>query len=353
MLRKLFATGIAMSILFILPAQDTTKQTVLTITGSADVYYKYDFEKTAANSLTSFTSSHNSFELGMASLKFNYKTSKVELVTDLGFGKRAQQFSYNDEGILAGIKQLYISYAVSDWLKFTAGSWATHIGYELVDAHLNRNYSMSYMFTNGPFFHTGIKAELTHQSSGFMIGIANPTDFKYVPEGLINKKFLIAQYSFAASDYFKVYLNYAGGKSPDTSKTNQFDAVISSKLGEKFSIGYNGTINVIRKWEGEKNISGKTWWGSAIYLSLDPAPAFGLTLRTEFFNDRNQLKIPTGSTRGCNIFSNTLSANFKVDNLTVIPELRVDHSDKHTFIKKDGSPAKTSANVLLAAIYQF
>ena len=38
-------------------------------------------------------------------------------------------------------------------------SWATHVGYELVDAYLNRNYSMSYMFSYGPFFHTGIKAD--------------------------------------------------------------------------------------------------------------------------------------------------------------------------------------------------
>src|SRR3954466_15708351 len=196
MLRKLIATAFAMASVFTGFSQDSSSQSALTINGSADIYYKYDFAKTKANSYTSFTKSHNSFELGMATLKLDYKTSKVEMVADLGFGKRAQEFSYNDEGILAAVKQLYISYSPADWLKFTAGSWATHVGYELVDAPLNRNYSMSYMFTNGPFFHTGVKAELAVKSSGFMIGIANPTDFKYVPGGVMNKKFLLAQYSF-------------------------------------------------------------------------------------------------------------------------------------------------------------
>src|SRR5438270_11833015 len=135
MLQKFFATGIAMLSLNMAFSQDSSKPAPLSISGSADVYYKYDFGKNKANNLTSFTNSHNSFELGMASVKLDYKTTKVEMVADLGFGKRAQEFSYNDQGILAGIKQLYLSYSPTNWLKFTAGSWATHVGYELVDAY--------------------------------------------------------------------------------------------------------------------------------------------------------------------------------------------------------------------------
>ena len=56
---------------------------------------------------------------------------------------RAKEFAYTDEGITQAIKQLYVSYSPAEWLKFTAGSWATHVGYELVDPQLNRNYSMS------------------------------------------------------------------------------------------------------------------------------------------------------------------------------------------------------------------
>ena len=37
---------------------------------------------------------------------------------------------------------------------------------------------MSYMFSFGPFFHTGIKAELAAGKSGFMFGVVNPNDLK-------------------------------------------------------------------------------------------------------------------------------------------------------------------------------
>jgi hypothetical protein len=58
------------------------------------------------------------------------------------------------------------------------GKWFTHVGYEVPDAYANRNYSMDYMFSYGPFSHTGIKLDVDANSNvGFMVGIANPTDF--------------------------------------------------------------------------------------------------------------------------------------------------------------------------------
>ncbi len=354
MLRKFLASGIAMSSLNMAFAQDSTTAAPLTISVSADVYYKYDFGEHKTNNFTSFTNSHNTFELGMATVKLEHKTSKVDMVADLGFGKRAQEFSYNDEGIVAAIKQLYVSYAPNSWVKFTAGSWATHIGYELVDAYANRNYSMSYMFSYGPFFHTGAKAEFSVKKSGFMIGIANPTDFKYVPDGVINKKILLAQYSWAPTDNFKAYINYVGGKNIDTAKSHQFDVVLTEKISSKFSVAYNGSLKRTKGYIGKNDYSdGKSWWGSAIYLNLDPTDHFGLTLREEYFSDKNQLTTYGNQPYGGSIFASTLSANIKVDHIILIPEFRIDNASHALFQKSNGNLTKTDANVLVAAIYSF
>jgi hypothetical protein len=368
MLRKIFVALSAITVGLFTNAQvasvtsDTTAtqaaateetKPALIITGSADVYYKYDFAKTKANTYTSFTGSHNSFALGMASVKFEHKGNKVGAVLDLGFGPRAKEFAYTDEGITQAIKQLYITYSPADWLKFTAGTWGTHIGYELLDPQLNRNYSMSYMFTNGPFSHTGLKADITKGKHGFMIGISNATDFRTPPDGFINKKFLIAQYSLAASDNIKIYLNYVGGKAPDTSKVSQFDAVLTAKVSDKFNIGFNGTVNSTQMWDGAKNVDGKSWWGSALYLNLDPKPWFGLTLRGEYFNDDNQLKMFAYVPEGGNIFATTLSANFKAGGFIFIPEFRMDNASQEIFVDKDGAGKKSASNFLISAIYSF
>jgi len=325
----------------------------LIITGSADAYYKYDFAKTKLNTYTSFTGTHNNFSLGMASVKFEHKGGKVGAVLDLGFGPRAKEFAYTDEGITQAIKQLYITYSPAAWIKFTAGTWGTHVGYELLDPQLNRNYSMSYMFTNGPFSHTGLKADITKGKSGFMVGISNATDFRIAPDDYINKKFFIAQYSLAASDNVKIYLNYVGGKNPDTSKENQFDAVVTAKFSDKFNIGFNGTVNSTQYWNGTKHLDGQSWWGTALYLNLDPKPWFGLTLRGELFNDDNQLKMFAYAPEGGSIFATTLSANFKAGGFTFIPEFRIDNASQAVFVDKDGASKKSAGNFLLAAVYSF
>jgi len=179
----------------------------LSITGSADLYYRYDLARTDKNNFTSFTNSHNQFNLGMASIKLEHKTARVDMVADLGVGPRQRDFAYNDKGIAQAIKQLYISYTVNNWLKVTAGTWATHLCYESPDAAANRNYSMSYLFTNGPFSHTGVKADFTAGKSGLMIGIANPNDYRSIPSEGHNNKNIFAQYSYAPSDNIKICLN--------------------------------------------------------------------------------------------------------------------------------------------------
>jgi hypothetical protein len=273
---------------------------VLSITGSVDFYYRYDLNKTAS-SLTSFTNSQDQFKLGMATVKLEHKTTKMDMVADLGFGPRAQEFAYNDAGIVQAIKQLYISYSPTNWVKFTGGTWATHIGYEVVDAYANRNYSMSYMFTNGPFSHTGVRADFTSGKNGFMIGLSNPTDWRSVPAFDQNNKNLIAQYSYAPSDNFKLYLNYVGGRDTGDNKVHQYDLVINAKVNSLLSLGLNSTVNrssaAFVKYD-----SSRTWWGTALYVNLDPKPWFGLTLRGEYFSDKNGVKLhPLDGAIGANV----------------------------------------------------
>lgn len=362
MLPKILMTGLTMAIISGVSSQEiapdsaknmaeATPTSPFKLSGSVDAYYRYNFnspDSKTFNSLTSFTPSQNSFELGMASLKAEHTIGKVGIVADLGFGRRAEDFSYNDSKTLAIVKQAFVTYSPSESVKITAGKWATHVGYELVDASANKNYSMSYMFTNGPFFHTGVRADFLFGKSGFMIGVANPTDYTTTES---STKTLLAQFSTGTSDdKLKAYVNYVGyfgakASSPEAASLNQFDLVLLGNISPKFSVGYNGTIQVISdKTENQK----KRWWGSALYLNYDPTESFGLCFRNEYFGDeKDALKT------GANIFASTLSANFKVQNFKFIPEIRVDNGSKEIFTKSDGSSGKTTSSALLAVVYSF
>jgi hypothetical protein len=355
MLRKISSLAIfSVALGTYVEAQDSTKKS-LNITGSVDAYYRYNFHNAKdsgyLNNYTSFTNSQNSFELGMASVKAEYTSGKVTGVVDLGFGRRADEFSYNEKGtgLATAIKQAYISVAASDKLKFTMGKWATHVGYELVDAYLNRNYSMSYMFSYGPFFHTGLKAEYTAGNFGFMLGVANPTDNVTAS---FAKKMVLGQISASGSDgKIKAYLNYQGGKDMGENTINQVDLVVTGTLSDKFSVGYNGTVQSIKP-DGKS--SGDSWWGSAVYLNVDPSKAFGVTLRGEYFDDKKAVSgLAVASGVGTSVFAATLSGNIRIDNLTIIPEFRLDNSKEAIFAKNPNEGVKSTGTFILAATWHF
>lgn len=364
MLRKFFLATTASLTIFTLSAQDSTKS--VSISGSVDGYYRYNFAG-QQNNYTSFTNSQSSFELGMASLRADATalSGKVGATVDLGFGRRAEEFSYNDGNdnvgsgpdkngflSLAVIKQAFVTYAVSSKVKFTAGKFGTHVGYELLDAPLNRNYSMSYMFTNGPFFHTGLKADITAGPVAFMVGLTNYTDQSTATTGVKN---LIAQFSTGTKNgKWKFFLNYSGmggstlGNNPSGLKSlNQFDAVVTGTISGKFSLGYNGTVQSRTQVTGSTTPDG-SWIGNALYFNFDPTAKTGITLRSELISDSKTVYFGTKS-----ILANTLTVNCKVGPLTIMPELRFESAQSNFYAKKDGSGTKSTVSALVAAVYKF
>ena len=284
MLKKILAVSLCFLGFSNVDAQTDSTKSSPVITGSLDGYYRYNFADVSGklNNYTSFTNSQNSFELGMASLKVDHSIGKVSATIDLGFGRRAQEFSYNDANTLVAIKQAFVTWAVSDKFKLTAGKWATHLGYELVVATGNRNYSMSYGFSYGPFFHSGLKADISLcGKSALMVGIASPTDFSTT---ISPNKFFIAQFSTGTkNDKLKAYLNYQGGKTGSNSGYGQFDLVLLGTISSKFAINYDGTIANV-KTAGATS----SWSSNALYLNFDPTSKLGFTLRGEYFDDKKQ-----------------------------------------------------------------
>lgn len=338
MKKSTFLVCISMILFIFAKAQtDSTKSAssgnTTTFTTYVDAYYRADFAGLKSNNKTSFTNSNNNLAIGMASFKVDQTLGKFAATVDLGFGKRADEFSYNDQGIAKDVKQAYLSFAPNSIVKFTVGKWATHIGYELLDAYANRNYSMSYGFSYGPFFHTGIRADIAlGGKSAFMLGVAEPTDFI---NALSESKMIIAQFSTATKDdKLKAFLNFQGGKD----KT-QFDLVLNGAVGSQFGINYDGTVC---------NLGGTSWSSNAFYFNYDPSSKVGFTLRSEYFNDA---KSAVGV--GTSIFQNTLTANIHFNKLTIVPELRIDNANDKVFLTKAQAATGSAGNFLIAAIYKF
>jgi len=78
---------------------------------------------------------------------------------------------------------------------------------------------------------------------------------------------------------------------------------------------------------------------------------FGLTARGEYFSDQNGV-----AGFGTDIFDITLSGNIHIDNLTLIPEFRLDAATEPLFYTNNDKldpTAKSTGTFIFAAVYHF
>lgn len=349
-----------LSILFVTAATaqetiDSTKNSPLEVSGSLDVYYQYNFNGIVPG-LTSFTSDQNSFSLGMAKVALAKTVGKVGFGADIGFGPRAVAAN---GGNFPNLQQLFVTYSPIEDLTFTAGNFGTHVGYELIDPTGNFHYSTSYMFSYGPFFHTGLKVDYAiNDKLGAMIGIFDDTDSKF---DVVDGKHIGAQISYAL-DAGDIYLNYLSGTDGvDTVTFNQIDLTAAFALGDKFTLGVNSTVKNITT-EGNENKDDSSWYGGALYLGFAAADNFTIGLRSEYFNDGADAvfdkSVLTEVVDDVSVFATTLSANIKIGELTLIPEFRIDSASADVFeVATDAGEAtefsSISPSFVFAAVYGF
>jgi hypothetical protein len=318
--------------------QDAPETTPLQISGSGDLYYKYDFAKTG-NIKTSFGTDQNSVSLGMLDIAFKKSIKKVSFVGEVSFGPRGQYQSIpNGDGIDLNsfhIQNLYATYAVSDKLSFTAGYMGTFIGYEVISPVGNFSYSTSYLFTNGPFQNAGVKANYKISDKfGAMLGVFNDSWNSYKANPAKGLNAVGGQLSYA-SGASSVYFNFMDGSVSGTI----FDLTATFQLSDKFKLGLNAA-----DFSNEGDVG---YTGAAIYPSYAISDAFALGLRAEYFN----YKEGSGDT---SVTAFTVSGNYKVSGLTIIPEFRIDtNSDDVMFVNSDLTPTNSASQVLLAVVYGF
>jgi len=153
-------------------ADDEEKKSKLSFSGSVDAYYRTNFLDSptfdgAGNLLTSTPdpgtafANQTGFALGMGNLIASYESGKVGAVLDLVVGPRGSQATFSNDIVDGIVNQAYAYWNVSEKTTLTMGRFNTFLGYEVIAPQANFNYSTSYLFSNGPFSHMGLKVDFT------------------------------------------------------------------------------------------------------------------------------------------------------------------------------------------------
>lgn len=377
-------------------AQDSTKTVIksaFTFSGYIDSYYLANFNNPLNRNNLGFSGSARAFDqragqfsLGLVQAKMTYSTSKIDIVGDLTFGPNADLGNYGNvigrvaatydangnaiptTGTALAIKQAYVAWKATDQLTFTMGQFGTHIGYEVIDAPLNYNYSLSNLFNNGPFYHVGLKAQYAFSDKVYlMAGIVNNVDNL---DDNNRAKGFIAQLFVSPVNGWNVYLNAinsneanadAKGKTPNANYA-LYDLTTNYQISTKFLVGLNAAIGsqsgdyqtLTSNPKFVKN-SG-TWSGIAVYSNYAVSDVFSVGARYENFNNQDAVRsLRVDANTGVTVNSLTVTGTFIVadGHLLIKPEFRADTFDKNFFTDGDGVNQKSQSTLGLAVIAKF
>jgi len=331
-------------------AQDSTS-TPLSISGSVDAYYKYDFSK-HSNIGTSFATDQNSVSIGMVDVALKKSTGKASFVGEVSFGPRGQAQSipnaagvYDETTNSFHIQNLYATYAFTDKFSMTAGYMGTFVGYEVISPVGNYNYSTSYLFTNGPFQNAGVKANYAISSKvGLMAGLFNNSWNVYTADPKYGVSTFGAQLSVSPVEGWSAYFNLLTGYYSGT----VLDLTTSYQVTDKFKLGLNAA-----DWSAGMGADDTGYSGIALYPSYAVTPNFGLGLRGEYFAVKKNGGVAVGPGADENVKALTISGNLKAGGLTFIPEIRFDNASADVFAKENMSPTKSASQFSFAVVYAF
>lgn len=372
---------------FILAQEEQETPSKFSLSGSVDAYFRSNLNApnkgdAAQAPATSFANLPG-FSLGMANVIATYEGEKVGFVADLVFGPRGEDAVFGSPmytGGMAGssqiVNQLYMYYNVSDAVTLTMGNFNTYLGYEVISPTGNFNYSTSYMFSYGPFSHTGLKADFQLSDNwSFMAAIMNPTD---MTEFNFNGSYTLGGQLAYATDAGGTYLNVLYGDQDGKLDMNTLSAFGPSSMGNTFQIdltagydvtesmyvGLNTTYNTTAAGQMYTGTSiqdasgdGYGFYGVAGYLQFATSDKFSIGARGEYFkvfNDGLDGVVGLNGVGDGRVVAGTLSGNIKItDNFTIIPETRLDLMSDDFFINNDYQDSKNLASFLVAGVFSF
>lgn len=357
------------------------------LSGSVDTYFHSTFGTMnafygEAYAPASAFADQKGFGLGMVNLIASYSGERTGVVADLVFGPRGRAAVFtSSQGI---INQMYAYYKLTDRITLNLGQFNTFLGYEVISPAVNFHYSTSYMFSYGPFSHTGLRADFDLGGGKVAkLAVMNPTDL--VEFNPVNTYTMGAQLGHT-NDAGGVWLNVIYGDQDghlrptddpyiydedgtpiglvtSNGATFQVDLTTGWNLSDKFYLGLNTTYQALAAGQmflSEGNLKeadgdATSFMGVAIYPKISVSESFALGLRAEYLGiKKGHLGIIGVDADGDgSVMEYTLSANYTVGNLTFIPEVRIDHTSENSFLDSDGDATDIMPSMNFAAVYKF
>ena len=323
--------------------------------------YNSNRPATGVNTLRVFDFNDNSFNLDVTELVVQIAPSKPNdagFRVDIAAGNSIPQITHTQDQTAAqfDLQQAFVSYIapIGSGLRFDAGKYVTHLGYEVIEGYdgYNDNYSRSLLFGYAiPFTHTGVKASYAFSSQvAAMVGVVNGWDLMRDNN---HSKSIAAQLTLTPVAPLSVLLNWIGGPelaNNNHTKRNVFDLVAILKATKTLTLGLNGDYGIENGTSAVVPGADAKWKGIAGYATLALTNKFSAALRGETLHDDGGVRFGTGTKT--TLSEVTFTPAYKLtDHVLLRGEVRYDKANQPILAKRVGFSDKQTtvgANFIFA-----
>lgn len=337
------------------PAPSVWSAGPITFSGLIDGYYSFNSNhpSSRANNLRNFEVKANQFSLNMTKFTLEHEADPVGFKLDLGFGRAWEVFHATDPAgtdVVRYIPQAYVSLKPKNagGLQIDFGKFYTSAGAELTENNLTWSYGRGYLYTNGPYYHTGLRMTKP-VNEVFAVGLQVVNGWNNVEDNNSGKTIGLTSAYTPKNKKFAWYNNYYVGpekNDTNTGKRNFFDTVINLNPSDKANFYVNFDYGHEAKVEK----------GDAKWVALGLAGRFAIndrwafSPRFEVYDDKDGFI--TGKAQKLNSF--TLTGEYKwVEGLLARLEYRHDRSNKPYFDRGNELASAKNQNTLTLGIVAF
>jgi len=359
-MKKILLTAALCCIILFVKAQDSTKAGKLTISGYAELYYGFDFNRPADNNRPGFVYSHNrhnEVNLNLGFIKANYDNSFLRANLALMAGTYANANLAAESGVLKNIFEanagLKLSKSANLWID--GGIFSSHIGFESAVSKdcwvLTRNISSD----NTPYYESGAKISYTSSDNKLtLVGLylngwqrINRQDANSKPAGGL-------QIYYKPSNTITLnYSNYLGTEGGDSTRVrrfyNNFYGIF--QLTDAFGITAGFDYGVQQQTKGSNSYNHVI--SPVAIARYQFAGKWAVAGRFEYYRDENGMLIATGTPHGFNTTGYSLNLDYApVSNALLRLEGKV-YDSKDEVFNRLGRPVNTSPLITASMAVSF
>ncbi|RFZ82684.1 porin [Mucilaginibacter terrenus] len=355
MKKILFSAAILLAAIT-LKAQDSVKTSNLTISGYAEIYYGFDFNRPVSNARPSFVYSHNrhnEVNLNLGFVKANYDNGLIRANVALMAGTYTNANLAAEPGVLknvfeanAGVK---LSKSANLWLD--AGIFSSHIGFESAVSKdcwvLTRNIASD----NTPYYEAGAKLTyITNDGKVTLSGLYLNGWQRIQRQDANSKPAGGLQVSYKPSDNITLnYSNYLGVEGADSVGVKRFYNNFYGIFQVTKALGLTLGFDYGSQQQGKNSSEYYHVISPVAIMRYQLATKWALAGRVEYYQDKNGVFIATGTPNGFKTTGYSLNLDYApVSNAVIRLEGKV-YDSKDDVFRRFGNPIST--NPLITASF--